>query len=165
MHKNGFIFVIIWSRLFTYTSTAVLIQNIPVFRSKPSICIGYTQVIDQSASGCIISTISSSFKINTWSHYAEWLAYSSSNDSSSDIMCWGCFWWILWVSFSLPWKEDDCMSLLPLVITMVTHALCYRRILIGYSSCRLYLKSGSKLHWECLACRNNHRLKGILSRK
>jgi hypothetical protein len=27
--------------------------------------IGYTQVIDQSASGCI----SSSFKINAWSHY------------------------------------------------------------------------------------------------
>jgi hypothetical protein len=30
---------------------------------------GYTQVIDQSASGCI----SSSFKINAWSHYAAWL--------------------------------------------------------------------------------------------
>jgi hypothetical protein len=46
-----------------------------------------------------------SFKINAWSHYAVWLAYSSSNHSSSDTMCWGCFWWILWVWAWYPHKS------------------------------------------------------------
>jgi hypothetical protein len=59
---------------FTCSNTGALICNYLLDDASSQ---GYTrQVIDQSASGCI-----------AWSHYTVWLAYSSSNHSSSDMMC------------------------------------------------------------------------------
>jgi hypothetical protein len=46
----------------------------------------------------------------------------------------------------------------PLVITMVTHALCLDAFWLV--TCQVASKIWIQLHWEWLACRNNHRLKG-----
>jgi hypothetical protein len=47
---------------------------------------------------------------------------------------------------------------IPLVITMVTHALCLDAFWLV--TCLVVSKIWIQLHWEWLACRNNHRLKG-----
>jgi hypothetical protein len=47
---------------------------------------------------------------------------------------------------------------IPLVITMVTHALCLDTFWLV--TCQVESKIWIQLHWEWLASRNNHRLKG-----
>jgi hypothetical protein len=47
---------------------------------------------------------------------------------------------------------------IPLVITMVTHALCLDAFWLV--TCQVVSKIWIQLHWEWLACRINHQLKG-----
>jgi hypothetical protein len=47
---------------------------------------------------------------------------------------------------------------IPLVIPMVTHVLCLDAFWLV--TCQVVSKIWIKLHWEWLACRNNHRFKG-----